>query len=233
MKIKCLIVDDETGAHAVLENYISRLDHLELVGNAYNAIEANQWLMKEKIDLLFLDINMPEITGLEFLQTLKEIPNVILTTAYSEFALDAYDLGVMDYLLKPIPFPRFMKAINKMASSVETKEIQPKSQETFIELKVDGFMKRFDFEHVLYFQGMGNYVKIITREKSYMTIMTMSSLEQQVCGISFLRVHKSFIVSAQLIKEKGDKDKIDGGKIEIPIGRSYKLLLNSFLNNPE
>jgi DNA-binding LytR/AlgR family response regulator len=231
MKIKCLIVDDETGAHAVLENYISRLDHIELVGNAYNAIEANQWLMKEKIDILFLDINMPEITGLEFLQTLKDIPNVILTTAYSEFALDAYDLGVMDYLLKPIPFPRFLKAINKIGNAIEPKEVAKKNEETFIDLKVDGFLKRFDFEHVLFFQGMGNYVKIITKEKSYMSIMTMSSLEQQVCGASFIRVHKSYIVNTQLVREKGDRDKIDAGKTEIPIGRSYKLLLTSFLNS--
>ncbi len=225
---KCLIVDDEEAAHEVLKNYIARLKYLHMVAQAYDAIEAGEIIKKQEIDVVFLDINMPEISGLEFIVTLKNPPKIILTTAYSEYALDAYDLGVVDYLVKPIPFNRFLKCMHKIlpaTNDITDNAIEVKS----IALKIDGANKVIPFKEVLYFQSLGNYIKIVTASKSYLTILTMQELEKKLASKIFVRVHKSFIVPTVQLKQHVGFQKIMIAKQEIPIGRSYKMVVQKMV----
>ncbi len=222
MKLNCVIIDDEQAAHAVLKNYIQRTDFLALVGQGYNAIDATKLLREHTVDVLFLDINMPEITGLEFVSTLTNPPKIILTTAYSEYALNGFDIGAVDYLLKPIPFVRFLKAVNKIAAP-PTPALS--TAPSFVNFKVDGAFKHFELESILYFQALGNYVKIITADKSYLSIMTFTDLELYLKQTSFVRIHKSYIVPALTLKTNLNKEKLIIANEEIPIGRSYKALL--------
>jgi DNA-binding LytR/AlgR family response regulator len=232
MKLNCIIVDDEQGAHAVLKNYIERTDFLELVGEGYNAIEAAKLLREQRVDLMFLDINMPEITGLEFVSTLINPPKIILTTAYSEFALEGFEIGAIDYLMKPIPFVRFLKAVNKIETNHQAANIELITQEDNLNFrfKIDGVFKTFELEQICYFQALGNYVKIVTKDKNHLTIMTFTDLEKFLGKNAFIRVHKSFIVPIEAVKNSWDKEKITIGNEEIPVGRSYKAMLHNFLN---
>jgi two-component system, LytTR family, response regulator len=225
---KCLIVDDEEAAHEVLKNYIARLKYFQMVAQAYDAIEAGEIIKQQEIDIVFLDINMPEISGLEFIVTLKNPPKIILTTAYSEFALDAYDLGVVDYLVKPIPFNRFLKCIHKILPA-ENEVSNISTEEKSIELKIDGANKVIEYIDVLYFQALGNYIKIVTASKSYLTILTMQELEKKLSSKIFVRVHKSFIVPTFHLKQHIGLQKIMIAKQEIPIGRSYKMVVQKMV----
>jgi DNA-binding LytR/AlgR family response regulator len=227
--LNCLIVDDEKQAHEVLKNYINKVENLTIVGHAFNAIEATNILRQQQIDILFLDINMPEITGLELLQTLTILPKVILTTAYSEFALDAFDAGVSDYLMKPIPFTRFLKAINKITQDNSTNTMEDVSNIQSISLKVDGIKRNFNFEDILYFQSLGNYIKVYTNTKSYLTIMTLNDLQNEVGKHYFTRIHKSYLVPNHSIKNADNLTKITIGKTEIPIGRTYKQIVQNII----
>jgi DNA-binding LytR/AlgR family response regulator len=229
MQYNCLIVDDETGAHAVLKNYIERLKYLQLVGEAYDAVEASIILQEQKIDLVFLDVNMPEISGLDFIKTLQNPPKIILTTAYSEFALEAYDLGVVDYLVKPIPFNRFLKCLHKVipemldSIQIDTLATTSKPLLTSLRVKVDGVMMQIAYDDILYFQALGNYVKIVTAVKKHLTISTMQELEKMIDSRIFVRVHKSYIVPIKHVFEQKNPQKVIIANNEIPIGRSYKL----------
>jgi two-component system, LytTR family, response regulator len=227
-KYNCLIVDDEAAAHEVLKNYIARLKHLHVAAQAYDAVEASEVIKLQEIDIVFLDINMPEISGLELIVTLKNPPKIILTTAYSEFALDAYDLGVVDYLVKPIPFNRFLKCMHKI---LPTHNEVPSNiaEEKSIELKIDGANKVIQYCDVLYFQALGNYIKIVTASKSYLTILTMQELEKNLSSKIFVRVHKSFIVPTFHLKQHIGLQKIVIAKQEIPIGRSYKMVVQKMV----
>jgi two-component system, LytTR family, response regulator len=227
-KYNCLIVDDEEAAHEVLKNYIARLKHLHVEAQAYDAIEAGEIIKKQEIDIVFLDINMPEISGLEFIVTLKNSPKIILTTAYSEYALDAYDLGVVDYLVKPIPYNRFLKCMHKILPT-ENEVSNISTEEKSIELKINGANKVIQYSDVLYFQALGNYIKIITASKSYLTILTMQELEKKLPTKIFVRVHKSFIVPTFYLKQHIGLQKIMIAKQEIPIGRSYKVVVQKMI----
>jgi two-component system, LytTR family, response regulator len=227
-KFNCLIVDDEEAAHEVLKNYISRLKYLHVAAHAYDAIEAGEIIKQQEIDIVFLDINMPEISGLEFIVTLKNAPKIILTTAYSEFALDAYDLGVVDYLVKPIPLNRFLKCMHKILPTDNEVSVAP-VEEKSIELKIDGVNKIIQYSDVLYFQALGNYIKIVTASKNYLTILTMQELEKKLASKIFVRIHKSFIVPTIQLKNHISFQKIEIGSQEIPIGRSYKVVVQKIL----
>ncbi len=224
----CLIVDDEAAAHEVLKNYIARLKHLQLCAQAYDAIEAGEIIKAQEIDIIFLDINMPEISGLEFIVTLKDPPKIILTTAYSEFALDAFDLGVVDYLVKPIPFNRFLKCIHKILPTAN--ENQKIIDEQSIELKIDGLTKVMHYKDILYFQSLGNYVKIVMISKSYLTILTMQELEKKLPSKLFIRVHKSYIVSIAELKNHVGFQHVTVDGQTIPIGRSYKVVVQKLMH---
>jgi len=216
---KCIIIDDEPAAHYVLVNYIRQDSRLELVGQFYNGIEALSFLRENEVDLLFLDIDMPEITGIELLKMLPQHPTTILTTAYSEFALESYDYGVLDYLLKPIYLPRFLKAVNRFfdASPVEEKLLPV----TNIGIKVDGNQVDLDLNDFLYAQSLGNYVRIFTSERNYVASMTTNELEKSLPAADFMRIHKSFIVSLSKIAEVG-REHVLIGNTNIPVGITYK-----------
>lgn len=218
---KCIIVDDEPAAHYVLVNYIQKNPQLDLVAKFYNGIEAMTFLRENKVDLMFLDIDMPEITGLELLKIIPSAPKTILTTAYSEFALESYDYGVIDYLLKPIYFPRFLKAIDRFFS-LDVPE--PKSSaETIaaISVKVDGFFMDIELNNLLYAQSFGNYVKLFTKTRTYLASTTTNEIQSNLPDSLFMRIHKSYIVALDKI-EAIEKDFVVINKVKLPIGITYK-----------
>ncbi len=233
MKLKCLIVDDEPLARRVLEKYIVSLPSLEIVKQCGNAMEAAGYLHTHPVDVMFLDIKMPELTGLDFLKTLTSPPRVILTTAYSEYALEGYEYAVVDYLLKPISFERFLKAINKItqqASALIPINInQNRSKEKdFIFLRADKIDHKVCFSKIQYIEGCGNFVKVYMKDNMLMVAETMATMENNLPTDLFLRTHKSFIVSIPHIDQvEGNMIKI--GKTTIPIGNQYKLTVKQTL----
>ena len=227
---KCIIVDDEPAAHYVLANYIKQNPQLELVFQAYNGIEAMDYLRGNKVDLMFLDINMPEISGMELLKIIPNHPKTILTTAYSEFALESYDYGVIDYLLKPIYFPRFLKAIERFFS---TEIIKSEPEEVIINsisVKIDGYLIDIELDQLLYAQSFGNYVKLHTIKRTYLASITTAELEKLLPVNNFMRVHKSYIVALDKI-ETADKDFVLIKKEKLPIGITYRRELIEQLKN--
>lgn len=235
MNYNCLIVDDEPLAHKILEKYIGKLDKLTVVHNCYSAIEAINYLHQNKVDILFLDINMPELTGLEMLKTLNNPPAVILTTAYSEFALEGYEFGVLDYLLKPIRFGRFLKAVNRFfalqttsntdqTASIEPAKIVKKEPPTSFFIKVDGVQHKIQPTQIQYIEAYGNFVKIQLLNQQLLTASTMTNMMQKLDNDNFVRIHKSFIVNLKKI------EKLEGNRLiiadkKLPIGTSYKQVV--------
>ena len=228
MKTKCLIVDDEPLARDLIRSHIEKLENFEVVAECGDAIKAFQSLRENNVDLIFLDIQMPQISGIEFLKTLKHPPRVILTTAFREYAIEGFDLDVVDYLLKPITFERFLKAINKFyQDSVE--EYQPLSsgnsnhngEELFIYVKENKKVVKIFLQDILYIEGLSEYVQIYTSKKKIITKTSMSNMEEKLPEDNFLRIHKSFIVSLDKI-EAFTASSIEVKGKEIPIGRSYK-----------
>lgn len=224
---KCIIVDDEPAAHYVLANYIKQNPQLELVFQGYNGIEAMNFLRENTVDLMFLDINMPEISGMELLKILPTHPKTILTTAYSEFALESYDYGVIDYLLKPIYFPRFLKAIDRFFSMETTKS---KEEEIInsVSVKVDGYFIEIELDQLLFAQSFGNYVKLYTTKRTYLASITTTELEKCLPEKSFMRIHKSYIVALDKIEET-EKDFVIIKQEKLPIGITYKRELSDRL----
>jgi len=232
MKLKCLIVDDEDLARSVVENYLKDIDFIEIIASCSNAMEALNKLNKCKIDLLFLDINMPKIDGLSFLRTLKFPPKVIITTAYREYAVEGFELDVVDYLCKPFSFERFLVAINKAADRIKTEQIETTAPETtraneqkhsepYIFIKANKKTYRIALDEILFVEAASDYIKIFTTEKSHITYMYLKDIEKMLDSELFPRVHKSFLVSISKI------DSIDGNMIKIresiiPIGRNYR-----------
>ncbi|NQU32831.1 MAG: response regulator transcription factor [Bacteroidetes bacterium] len=227
MEIRCLIVDDEVLAQDVIEKYIESIPTLKLIGKCDHAMEAISFLHNNPIDLIFLDLNMPELNGLEMLRTLHNPPNVILTTAYSEYALESYEYGVVDYLLKPIKFERFIKAVNKV---VDMYSIKAESEHKDSNLSKPIFIKEDHTTHailpenILYVEAYGNYLKIYTIEKTYVTRQTMQYMVGQLPDSIFCRIHKSYIVNKlKITKVIGNMVFIKD--IELPIGSTYKTVL--------
>jgi DNA-binding LytR/AlgR family response regulator len=235
-RLRCLIVDDEIAAHYVLENYIGRMDRLELAGQCYNALDALNFLHRQPIDLLFLDINMPELTGLELLGALGYTPRTILTTAYTEYALQSYDFGVTDYLVKPIPFPRFLKAVNRVlgqqpapveatAPSVPVSTAAADS----IMVKVDTDWVRIKLDELLYAQSWGNYVKLFLPGRMLLTPLTTAELESRLPHDQFVRIHKSYIVALHKV-ERLSGNTLQIGNTELPVGITFRRELTERLH---
>lgn len=236
MKTRCLIVDDEPLAVKLLESHINKLENLEIVETCNNAMAAFDILREKKIDLLFLDIQMPQMTGIEFLRTLKNAPKVILTTAYRQYALEGYELDVIDYLLKPISFERFLKAVDKYYhySSNEAPVISVSSgaaedASAFIDVWENKRVIRVKLKDISYIEGLNEYVGIHTGEKRIITKNSLSKIENKLPSHQFLRIHKSFIVQISKIQAfSSTLIQVDGK--ELPIGRSYKNGVNKALN---
>ncbi|MCR4031539.1 MULTISPECIES: LytR/AlgR family response regulator transcription factor [Flavobacterium] len=228
---KCIIVDDEPAAHYVLANYIKQNPQLELVFQGYNGIEAMNFLRENTVDLMFLDINMPEISGMELLKILPTHPKTILTTAYSEFALESYDYGVIDYLLKPIYFPRFLKAIDRFFATENTRKVEEEIIHS-VSVKVDGYFIEIELEQLLFAQSFGNYVKLHTTKRTYLASITTTEFEKCLPEKSFMRVHKSYIVALDKI-DATEKDFIVIKNERIPIGITYRRELTDRLKKLE
>ncbi|KRD09062.1 LytTR family transcriptional regulator [Flavobacterium sp. Root901] len=225
---KCIIVDDEPAAHYVLANYIKQNPQLELVFQGYNGIEAMDYLRENKVDLMFLDINMPEISGMELLKIIPNHPKTILTTAYSEFALESYDYGVIDYLLKPIYFPRFLKAVDRFFSTENLKTKEDEITVNKVSVKVDGYFIDIELDQLLYAQSFGNYVKLHTTKRTYLASITTTEFEKCLPEKNFIRIHKSYIVALDKI-EVTEKDFVSIKNEKIPIGITYKRELTDRL----
>jgi DNA-binding LytR/AlgR family response regulator len=225
---KCIIVDDEPAAHYVLANYIKQNPQLELVFQGYNGIEAMDYLRENHVDLMFLDINMPEISGMELLKIIPTHPKTILTTAYSEFALESYDYGVIDYLLKPIYFPRFLKAVDRFFSTENAKAKEEEVAVNSISVKVDGYFMNIELDQLLFAQSFGNYVKLHTIKRTYLASITTSELEKCLPEKSFMRIHKSYIVALDKI-DVTEKDFVVIKNEKLPIGITYKRELSDRL----
>ncbi|WP_343694581.1 LytTR family DNA-binding domain-containing protein [Flavobacterium sp.] len=225
---KCIIVDDEPAAHYVLANYIKQNPQLELVFQGYNGIEAMDYLRENKVDLMFLDINMPEISGMELLKIIPNHPKTILTTAYSEFALESYDYGVIDYLLKPIYFPRFLKAVDRFFSTENVKAKEEEAIVNSISVKIDGYFIDIELDQLLYAQSFGNYVKLHTIKRTYLASITTTELEKCLPEKNFMRIHKSYIVALDKI-DTTEKDFVIIKNEKLPIGITYKRELTDRL----
>ena len=225
--IRYVIIDDEPIAHGIIEEFAGSMHHLQKTGNCYDAFEAIKLLQEQQVDLLFLDINMPKLSGFEFLKTLSNPPKVIITSAYKEFALDGYEFDVVDYLLKPFSIERFIKAVNKIKSSnfnsTNTQEANFQQQQLFI--KSDKKLHQVYLNDILYIEAYGNYCKVHLEDELIVTLQKISDFETQLSS-NFIRVHKSFIVSKQKIKS------VEGNSLhikdkQIPIGQTYKSVIKT------
>src|SRR5688572_7663312 len=226
MAIKFIIVDDEPLAIEIVESYVSRIDQLHLQGTFRNAVQAFAYLQEHTVDLIFLDIQMPKLSGIEFLKTLKNPPKVIFTTAFRDYAIDGFDLEVIDYLLKPIPFERFLKAVAKVMHQQTATPAQPTkkadaSADDYVYFKVDKKMIKTKMAAVLFIESVKDYVKVRTDEKEIITQQKISYLEESLPQQQFLRIHRSFIVNIDKIDAYSATD-VEIGKHSIPIGRNYK-----------
>lgn len=233
MQLNCLIVDDEPVARKGLEEYVREVEFLNLVGQCENALKATALLSQHSVDLLFLDIQMPKLTGIDFLKTLKTPPLVIFTTAYSEYALEGYALDVVDYLMKPITFERFLKAAQK-AYDLHCLRNSPgndKVGEDHFFVKCDSKFEKIYFSEVTFVEGLQNYAVIHTITRKLITYITMTSLEHQLPKEQFMKVHKSYIVSVPQVKAiEGNEILI--GQARIPISRNLKdEVVNHILGN--
>ncbi|MDN5285214.1 MAG: DNA-binding response regulator [Mucilaginibacter sp.] len=232
-EISCLIVDDEPIAREIIKGYCGHLSYLNVVASSGNALEARSVLQSQHIDILFLDINMPVIDGVSFAKTLKNPPQIIFTTAYKEYASDAFDLAACDYLLKPFSFERFIIAIDKALEKLraipgkklqETAEVLADKTKDFIFIKTDGKIFKIRYDELLYAEAQGNYTRIVTESNVIMPKMPISSFEELLPAGHFLRTHRSFIVNKSKIGHiEGNRIFINA--IEIPIGSNYRDFL--------
>ncbi len=233
--MKVIIVDDEPLALDVLETYVSNMPNLELVSRCNNAFEANEALKNDAIDLMFLDIQMPQLTGIDFLKTLKTPPMVIFTTAYQQYAVEGFELNAIDYLLKPISMDRFMKAVNKATEQYELHHQEAKKglntegvaepKPDYIFVKADKKLQRVKFSEILYIEGLKDYVIIRTETGRIISLQTMKSLEDKLPVAQFVRVHRSFIVGIDKIHAiVGNMVEVieKGAAKHLPIGKNYR-----------
>lgn len=223
-KFNCIIVDDEPLAQDVIERYINNINELTLLKKCSNALEAFEVLHTEPVDLMFLDISMPVISGIDFLRSLRKAPAVIITTAYPDYAVQGYELDVMDYLVKPISMERFMKAVNKVIERY-TAPVAPAQKPTvrvdYMFVKSDQKLIKIKFVDIEYIEGMKDYVKIFTRERMIVTLHTMKFFEANLPGNEFARIHKSYIINLDSIKSIAGNE-VELQKQKLPIGSSYK-----------
>lgn len=237
-KIKCLVVDDEMPAREILKQHIAGVDALELSGTCTNAVEAISFLKYQPVDLIFLDIQMPQLLGTNFIRTLKSPPKIIFTTAYRKYAIEGFELDAVDYLLKPISFERFLKAVNKLLQLnftvdptplMSSNSTQKEPGNSFLYFRVDRKMVKIFFRDILYIEALKDYIKIVTLDKTIVTRYVLTTLSELLPADEFIRIHKSYIVAINKI-ESFNGDGIQVAKHELPIGRLYKYDVNRVLN---
>jgi DNA-binding LytR/AlgR family response regulator len=226
--IRCLIIDDEPPAREIIRRYVQEIPTLQLMGECANAIQALTALQQHPVDLLFLDIRMPQLNGTDFIKTLKNPPKVIFTTAFSEYALEGYELDVVDYLMKPIRFDRFLKAVNKAypvtgsaLKPVAPTIIEEKKNESFVYFRADRKMVKVMLDEILYIESMKDYIKVNTVQGVIITKQSISSVEAMLPEKLFVRTHRSFIVSINKIKSFTN-ELVEVDKTDIPIGKLFR-----------
>ncbi len=234
MNVKCIIIDDEPLASTIIEKYLEEFPMIELVG-VYTAAMASVPILEEgKVDLVFLDINLPRMTGLEFLRTLQVKPLVVITTAYREYAVESFDLDVLDYLVKPIPLGRFLKSVNKVLArlKITRKKDHDLTMKTFpyIFLKVDKKLVKFRFNDILFIESLKDYIKVCTRTGDYLIHKSMISILEELPEDNFMRVHRSFAIALNKVNS------VEGNTVEIanqriPIGRNYQQITKQRILN--
>ena len=228
-KYNVLIVDDEFLARKLLTEYVSKIDYLQLIDTCPDATKAMEVLNNEKIDILLLDIQMPDISGVEMLKLINNKPSVILTTAYSEYAVDAFSLGVVDYLLKPFDYARFLQAINKAISlKNNVKECVSETSNDYMMIKADYKLYKVNYDDLLFIEGQHEYVTFHTRTKRITALYSLRNLEETLPKDKFIRTHKSFIVSIKNIEDI-DKTNVTVAGNKIPIGASFRDALMEYL----
>jgi DNA-binding LytR/AlgR family response regulator len=230
MSIDCIVIDDEHPAIRQMEDYISRVPFLKNLASFDNAIEPIQFLKSHKVDLIFLDIEMEDFTGLQFIKSLSARPKIILTTAYDQYAIDAFNLNVTDYLLKPIPFDRFLQAVDKVFELHQQNSAlgTPELKKEYIFVKTEYRLQRVDFKDILFVEGMSEYIRIHTKNERIMTLMNLGELEEILPENQFARVHKSYIVSIGRI-DSIERQRIFIGEEVIPISKTYKSVIHKLV----
>lgn len=241
MKIKCIAIDDEPFALGIIEEYIKKVPFLELLQSFDNAIESIDYIKNNEVDLLFLDIQMEELTGIQLLQVLNPKPLVIFTTAYDSYALKGYELDVMDYLLKPISIERFMKAVDKVYDFVKLKKQKATNPQIIVQsnenkssqyffVKTEHRLEKIEFDDIYCIEGQGDYLKIITKHKNIMTLQNFKNMEASLPSDNFIRVHKSYMIALNKI-ESIERNRVKIGEHLIPISDTYKKTFYDTLEN--
>lgn len=236
MNIKCIIIDDEPLAIKIIENYLKEFQYFELIATFSNPIDAITTLDKYDADVIFLDINMSRMNGLEFIKTVPLKANIVITTAYREYAVESYDLDVLDYLIKPIPFTRFLKTINKITQRVHLQKGIKQNDElnkgSYIFLKVDKKLIKIKFNDILYIESLKDYIKIYTIVGSYLVHKSLTSITEELPKDQFLRIHRSYTIAIdKVISVEGNLVEIKAKKI--PIGRKYTSLAKKIILNTD
>ena len=236
MNINCVIVEDEPLARNLLVEYVRKVPSLNLIDACSSPIAAMEVIRKNSIDLLFLDVQMPELTGISLLKVLQKRPLVVLTTAYSEYALQGYELDVVDYLLKPITFERFLRAVDKVTQRLQPQSSAPVpersqtgvTEQSFVFVKDGTKLVKVVFDDILYVEGLKDYVTIHTKNQKIVTLQRLKSLEEQLPADKFIRIHNSFIVALKAV-DVVHKNNIQVGTAQLPIGETYKKSFRDFI----
>jgi DNA-binding LytR/AlgR family response regulator len=224
MRTKCLIIDDEPLARKLIESHLAKIPQLENIGSCQNALEALKFLRENSVDLLFLDVQMPELNGLELLKILSNPPKVILTTAYRDFAYEAYDLDVIDYILKPVSFERFVKSVNKYLEIYNKSNFNSDPKNTKDEIllvKADRKIIRLPIEEIILIEGLKDYIKIHTKDKFIITKESIASMEAKLAGHKFLRIHRSYLISLNNVSAF-NHEYVEIHQKQLPFGRTFK-----------
>lgn len=231
-KIKCLVIDDERLARDYIKNYISKIPELELLGDFNSPLKATEPIKSGEVDLLFLDIQMPDITGVDFLKSLSHKPEVIFTTAYQEYALEGFNLSAVDYLLKPFSFERFFQAVNKVIDKLENKvgssnttqvpvQAETTFADTYLTIRADRKFYKINFDDIKYIEGQKAYVSFRTNKKRITALASLKDLEEALPKDKFIRIHKSYIVAIrEILSLEGNTMEVDN--MELPVGKMYK-----------
>lgn len=232
MNIRCLVIDDERLAREYLKNYISKIPELELVGDFNSPLKATELIKKGEIDLLFIDIQMPDITGVDFVKSLTSKPEIIFTTAYQEYALEGFNLSAVDYLLKPFSFDRFFQAVNKVIDKLENnktpnepsavpEDSQTSYADTYLTIRADRKFYKINFSDIQYIEGQKAYVTFHTEKKRITALASLKELEEALPKKNFLRIHKSYIVAISEIQSL-EGNMLEVNDIKLPVGKMYK-----------
>lgn len=238
-KIRTIIVDDEPLAIEALLTLLKKIDLIDVIRTCHNSFDAFSFIKENEVDLLFLDISMPEMSGLDLLKSLTNPPPVIMTTAHREFAVEAFDLEVLDYLLKPISADRLMKAVSRflerqpnLSNTITSEENFKEEKENSLFVRADRRFKKIDFDSIIYIEGLKDYIKIHTLDDMILTRMPMKEIQEKLPSKQFLRIHRSYIINKEKVTAITNYD-VELGDSEIPIGNSYKEIVDQLMGQPD